>query len=150
MKQFLFFLFISISGFAQTKVSYGDLKKMVDVTQKEAVGIMKSKGFEYLSSDEYQVSYSKDNSSFIIEKYINGAVRFSLYSKKNEHISTNILKYIIGLGYKEVESGNIETLGFCTLYNSTNYYIRFCDDIAEYEDGSSEPKFTVSMNKRDE
>lgn len=146
MKKLIFFLLISFSGFAQKSISYADLKKMVDASSSEAVRMMKSKGFNYIYSDEVHVAYSKNNSSFIIDKYENGAVRFSLYGEKYQYISTNILKYIKSIGYKEVKSGNVESLGFCTLYHSTNYYIRFCDDIAQYEEGFSEQKSTVSMN----
>lgn len=149
MKKFILFFFISFSGFAQKTISYADLKKMVDVSESEAVRIMKSKGFGYSYSDEDLVVYNKDNSSFSIDKWSNGAVRFTFYSKKYEYISTNILKYIRSIGYKEVQSGNNGNLGFCTLYHSTNYYIRFCDNIAEYEDGTSEPSFTVSMNLKE-
>lgn len=147
MKKFILFFFISFSGFAQKTISYADLKKMVDATQSEAVTNFKNKGFTFFDSEENYVSYQKDNSSILLTKHISGSVVIIIAGKKYEYISTNILNTIKKLGYKEYGSENNDG-SFCTLYYSTNYRMMFCDSIIEYDNGSNEPIYNISMDNR--
>lgn len=149
MKKLIFFLLISITNFGQTTISYSELKKYVDGTQGQFSVAMKAKGFTYSSSDDDYVSYKKDNSSIYSTKYSNGRIGLTLFGKEYEYISNNILNSIKKIGYKEIETQNIDGLGFCTIYTSTNYLIHFCDNIVEYDDGSDKPSYVVTMVNND-
>ncbi|MFV0145687.1 hypothetical protein OBJ68_09705 [Empedobacter falsenii] len=149
MKKFIFFLFLSITSYAQTTFSYLELKKYVDGTQGEFTVAIKAKGFTYSSSEDSYVSYKKDHSSLIFTKFSSGRSGLTLYGKKYEYISNNILNSVKKIGYKEIESQNIDGLGFCTTYKSTNYTIYFCDNIIEYDNGSTEPIYMVTMDKNE-
>ena len=103
----------------------------------------------YNSSDESFVRYYKAYSRISLSKHINGLVLLTLYGKKNEFISNNILNTIIKLGYKEHSAGNNGNFGYCVKYISTNYYINFCDSYIEYDDGGRDPTYSIYMDKRD-
>lgn len=151
MNKILFLILFCVSCVytnAQTSITYSDLKKMVDGSQSEAVRLFKEKGLTYRISNEKGVIYADQNYNYSLIKGNYGFVKYTLYGEKYEYKSNEILKTILKLGYKEINSGNKDGLGFCTTYSSTNYYIRFCDDRIKYNDLSSQPLYEVHMESK--
>ena len=148
MKKFILLFLISIFSYSQESISYLELKKMTDSNMSEAVSIMKSKGFSFSSNSENLVMYSKSHSTINLIKYFYGATRLALYEKKNEYISNNILNTIKKLGYKERNSISDEVDGFCTIYESTNYLMTFCDSNLKLDNGELISNFTVEMESK--
>lgn len=143
MKIFLLLLLSSIC-LAQDPITYMDLKNITDGNMSEAVSIMKSKGMNYSDSNEKYVIYSKSNNEISLSKYINGDVQLYLYYNRNEYISKNILNTIKKLGYKELKSTSDQG-GFCSIFESTNYNIIFCDSNLELSNKETIPMYIVGM-----
>ncbi|WP_313097474.1 hypothetical protein [Empedobacter sp.] len=148
MKKFIFFLFLSIASYAQTKISYSEIIKIAEGSQSEAVSILKSKGFNYSASDDNSIMYQKNDSKITFLRNTDGEIVITLFGNENEYISNNILNSIKNIGFVENESKNIDHLGFCSLYILNKHYIRFCDSIINYNNNTNEPVYYILLYNR--